>query len=334
MIVPPDRLYDVLRGACVDVAGQRILIARLAGSEQEPDLTEPPNCHGYGRIRHFRRLTSPGWPNNPLPIDPACRFLGVMPVDTLRAQAFQINGCNWRCWYCFVPFSLLAGRAQRGRWCTPGDLLDMMAGEEDSPRVVDLTGGQPDIAPEWALWVLQEILARKLGQDLFLWSDDNLSGDHFWRYLDPAQIRMLRAHQGYARVGCFKGFDEESFAFNTGAPLGNYGVQFEVFDRLRREQIDLYGYVTLTCPSATRVEERIGRFMDRLQAIHEALPLRTVPLEIKVFNAVKGRLNAEREVALRNQQVAVDAWLGELDRRFGTGWREMSILDASISDVR
>ena len=64
------------RAASLDLDGKRLLITNFLGTEQESDLSEPPNCDGFGRVRHFRRATSPGWPPNPLPIDPACRALG------------------------------------------------------------------------------------------------------------------------------------------------------------------------------------------------------------------------------------------------------------------
>jgi hypothetical protein len=44
------------------------LITRFYGTEHEKDLSEPPNCDGLGRVRHFVRQTSMGWPPNPLPL--------------------------------------------------------------------------------------------------------------------------------------------------------------------------------------------------------------------------------------------------------------------------
>src|SRR5690349_12409002 len=106
-LIDTQRVSSMYRDRLIDVEGRRLLITRLAGSEQEADLTLPPNCGGYGRVRHFRRATSDGWPLNPLPIDPACAALGMPQADEIRAQAFQNAACNWRCWYCFVPFNLL-----------------------------------------------------------------------------------------------------------------------------------------------------------------------------------------------------------------------------------
>ena len=111
-MIDTDAVSARYREAAVRLAERRILVSDFRGSEQERDLTEPANCDGLGRIRHFRRQTSAGWPPDPLPIDPAARFLGLKPAHLLRAQVFQSAVCNFRCWYCFVPFSLLA--ATRG----------------------------------------------------------------------------------------------------------------------------------------------------------------------------------------------------------------------------
>ena len=69
------------------------------GQHKETDLTAPVNCGGLGRIRHFRRVTSPGWPENSLPIDPAAHALGLGDrLEMIEALVFQNAACNWRCW--------------------------------------------------------------------------------------------------------------------------------------------------------------------------------------------------------------------------------------------
>lgn len=91
-------------------AEKRILITNFRGSKQGEDFTVPPNCDGFGRIHHFRRRQVPPWPENPLPIDPAAKALGLGEIDTVEAQVFQNAICSWRCWYCFVDFDQI-GRA-------------------------------------------------------------------------------------------------------------------------------------------------------------------------------------------------------------------------------
>jgi uncharacterized Fe-S cluster-containing radical SAM superfamily protein len=267
------------RELSIDLESRRLLITNLRGSEQEPDLSEPPNCHGFGRIRHFRRATSPGRPPNPLPIDPACKALSLPRTELLRAQAFQNATCNWRCWYCYVPFDLLSANRKHSEWLSPAELADLYLDEPDPPWVIDLTGGQPDLVPEWVPWMMTELRSRGLEKTVYLWSDDNLSTDYLWRYLSDAERRMMAEYPNYGRVGCFKGFDATSFSFNTRAELDLFEQQFVLMARLLDLGLDVYAYATFTTPPQPRdyVRDAMRRFIDRLQALDEHLPLRTVP---------------------------------------------------------
>ena len=307
-LIDTDRWSYQWRERGIDLDAAKVLVTNFLGTEQEPDLNDPPNCRGLGRIRHFKRTTSPGWPCNPLPIDPACKALGLKRVDRLRAQVFQNAVCNWRCWYCFVPFPLLSANPQYSEWVTASDLMDLYLGQIDRPVMIDLSGGQPDLTPEWVPWMLKEIRERHLEGTVYLWSDDNLSNDYFWQYLSEADIDLVSSARNYGRVCCFKGFDSESFSFNTQAEEHLFDRQFELFGRFVELGIDIYAYVTLTSPTSVRIADRIRRFVDRLQAVHENLPLRTVPLEVRLFTPVHGRLKEDHRRAFDNQVLAIEAW--------------------------
>lgn len=317
-LIDTKRVSTMYRDKSIDVGGRRLLITRLAGSEQETDLTAPTNCGGYGRIRHFRRETSDGWPPNPLPIDPACAALRLPRLNEMRAQAFQNAACNWRCWYCFVPFNLLAASEEHAAWLRPVELLDFYLEQPDPPSVIDLTGGQPDLIPEWVPWMMEEIKARGLQNTTYLWSDDNLSTDYLWRFLTDHQRQMMVEYPNYGRVGCFKGFDAESFSFNTRAEPELFDQQFLLMRRLIDLGLDVYGYATFTAPPRPKDEIRSGmaRFVDHLQEIDQNLPLRTVPLEIRVFTPVKKRIRDVEAQALEVQAIAIEAWQSELSRRY------------------
>ena len=129
----PDDFAATLRERGVDITERRVLMSILAGSEQEPDLSEPVVCDGLGRIRHFRRMTSQGWPDNPLPLEPAARWLGHASGLSTRALVYQNAVCNWRCWYCFVPFNLL------GRPCQPLALGHRQAAHRALPGTALMT---------------------------------------------------------------------------------------------------------------------------------------------------------------------------------------------------
>jgi uncharacterized Fe-S cluster-containing radical SAM superfamily protein len=255
-VIDTDRFSEKLRLKAVDLGSQRLLVTRFYGSQQEHDLTEPPNCQGHGRIRHFRRTTSPGWPPNPLPIDPASRALGLLPTDELRTQVFQNAACNWRCWYCFVDFELLSADPRRAAWLSAGELMELYLAEPNRPPVIDLTGGQPDLVPEWVPWMMRELRLRGLEREIFLWSDDNLSNDYFWRFLDDADRELVAAYPMYGKVCCFKGFNGASFAFNTGAAPALFDRQFDLMARLLTLGMDLYAYARnlarTSCPHMVR----------------------------------------------------------------------------------
>ena len=50
------------RAKAIDVPNQRILITDFRNSGQEEDLSVPPNCGGFGRVRHFARTRDANWP--------------------------------------------------------------------------------------------------------------------------------------------------------------------------------------------------------------------------------------------------------------------------------
>jgi uncharacterized Fe-S cluster-containing radical SAM superfamily protein len=251
-----------------------------------------------------------------LPIDPALKALGRSVGDTVEAQVFQLAACNWRCWYCFVDYTLLGADARHGAWVTAPELVECLLQQQEHPSIIDLSGGQPDLVPEWVPWMMDALVERGMDKKTYLWSDDNLSNDYFWRYLSDCQMETICNYEMYGRVGCFKGFDATSFYFNTKADPRLCDRQFDLFERLLKLNIDLYGYVTLTTPEADSIGVGIPRFVDRLQQIHERLPLRVVPLLIRKFTPVIPRIGSVEEVALDNQWKAVSAWTHELETRF------------------
>lgn len=330
-IINTDAVSERYRKMSIDISARRLLVTKFSGTEQEKDFTEPANCQGFGRIRHFRRNSSNSWMANPLPISPACKSLGLPGLDTIRAQVFQNAVCNWRCWYCFVPFELLAANRKYSDWLSPSQLIDLYLQENNPPQMIDLTGGQPDLTPEWVAWTIEEIKKRGLEKKIYLWSDDNLSNDYFWQFLSEKQREMIATYPKYGRVCCFKGFNADSFAFNTLADAKLFKRQFDLMKRLLKTGIDLYAYVTFTAPSSLGIEDDISRFMDRLQELNINLPLRTVPLQVEVFTPVQKRLDINKKQALKNQWLAAEFWQKELENRYSREDRLRNIAEVPLS---
>lgn len=331
------RFAERLRARAVDVEGRRVLISRLAGSGQEVDVTLPTNCNGYGRVRHFRLATAEGWPTNPLPIVPACRALSIAPTpDLMTALVFQNAACAWRCWYCFVPENLLNADPQRSAWFTADELVALYREIPEPPRIIDLSGGSPDLVPEWTPWMMRALRDAGLDRSTYLWTDDNLSTTYLFDALTPADLDLLCSYPNYGRVCCIKGFDAQSFAFNTRAALVDYDKQFEILRRVIGLGIDVYGYVTLTSPHDKDVVQGMRDLVDRLQAIDPNLPLRVVPLRIQVFTPVEYRLlkDNNRERSLIVQEEAIAVWNAEIGRRFDDGLRARPICDVPLGEER
>ncbi|MDD5363538.1 MAG: hypothetical protein PHN88_15555 [Ignavibacteria bacterium] len=330
-MIDTHKVSRLFRKRAINTKSKTLLISRLTGSDQERDLTIPTNCGGFGRIRHFKLHHGLGWPNDPLPIIPAAKALNINHESEMRAQVFQNSVCNWRCWYCYVDYSLLKGDTNKGQFLSCGDLVSFYLKEKDPPLVIDISGGQPDLTPEWIPWMMEELIKNNLQDKIFLWSDDNLSNDYFWKYLSDDQLTLIKNYKMYARVCCFKGINEESFSLNTNAHPKDFENQFELFQKLINTSIDLYCYLTITAKTDTLFDLVIPKFLDRLQKIHPLLPLKVVPLKIIAFTPMKNRLGRIYEDMIAGQFVAIKIWIKELEKRFSDKQRHLPITEIKIN---
>jgi uncharacterized Fe-S cluster-containing radical SAM superfamily protein len=307
-LISTEQMVELMRARVLDPGMARVLVSKIEGSDQQADLTAPTNADGLGRIRHFRRTVAKGWPDNPLPILPASRWLGIEPPRQMRAQVFQLSGCAWRCWYCYVPFNMLSADVARSQWRTSSELLQLYLAETDRPAVLDLSGGSPDLAPEWIAWTMDSIEEIGAKATVYLWSDDNLSSDLLLDRRRSLLARMESYGGGYGKVCCLKGFDPISFSFNTGAEERGFGEQLRILKGYSESKLDLYLYITMTAPPRTEDSALMRDFVRRLHDIRTDLPFRTVPLFVGEFRAMKNRINSARREALENQWRLVEIW--------------------------
>jgi uncharacterized Fe-S cluster-containing radical SAM superfamily protein len=328
--IDTDKLSTTLRRKGIDVETKKISITNFDNSDQEKDFTEPSNCNGFGRVRHFKFSANPNWVENPLPILPAAKALGLKPDATIRSQIFQNSICNWRCWYCFVDFDLLKGDETHSSFLSSDELIDLYLKEQNPPSMIDLSGGQPDLTPEWIPWVMESLVKKDLQNKVYLWSDDNLSNDYLWKYLTSAQIDTMLNYKLYSRVSCFKGIDEKSFALNTKADPRLFINQFNLCQRLIETGFDLYGYITLTAETSTNFDVAIPKFMDLLQTRNEMFPLRVVPLEVKIYHPIVPRMNPMYDDMLRGQYQALVTWKNELAKRFTKEQLDLPITEVPL----
>lgn len=316
------------RKSIFDENRNAFLLSRVENSDQEKDLTLPPNCDGYGRIRHFKRFISDEWGQDPLPIDPACKILGLKSRDMIITQVFQVASCNVNCWYCFVPDDLKEASKCNAKWFLASDIVDLFQRDCENVSVLDLSGGNPELVPEWIYYIMKELERRKINKKVYLWSDDTLTTSYFFECLNEKQIEYIKNYKNYGKVCCFKGFDKNSFSFNTRLPEVYFDKQFENFERYYTLGLDLYGYVTFTTDNINNLKEKINKFIERLRKIHPLLPLRVVPLKIAIFTPVLNRLNINYIQALEKQILVYKEWRNQLEDIY-----DATLLNAKICDI-
>ncbi len=322
--------FMMCRERVYNESSREFLLARISGSEQENDLSVPPNCNGYGRIRHFKRFLDTDW-YDPLPMDPMSKSLTISYEDMVKAQVFQLASCNLHCWYCFVPDSLKVGQTTSTSWFTAEQMIKMFAEEYPSGlRLLDLSGGNPELSPEWLIDTMRALEKIGLEDHVYLWSDDTLTTDYFFKYLDKYEIQYIKDYPHYGKVGCFKGFDEESFAFNANLDSRLFEKQFELFKRYLDVGLDIYGYVTFTTKNIDGIDAKINNFIKRLCNIHPLLPLRIIPLKIVMFSPVEHRMLSSHEIAMKNQILVHEEWRKQLCSIFSYEQRMLKICDIPL----
>jgi uncharacterized Fe-S cluster-containing radical SAM superfamily protein len=179
---------------------------------------------------------------------------------------------------------------------------------ERSP-VLDLSGGSPDLAPEWIVWTLDAIEACRASKSTFVWSDDNLSSDALLRPENAALLRATAEYPGYGRACCLKGYSPASFAFNTGANPAGFEEQIRILTAYASSGLNIYVYLPLVGPDEADAAEHLRHLLDRLGDIRSDLLSRTVPLHIAAYSTVTPRLDDRRAAALKRQWDLLEVWL-------------------------
>jgi uncharacterized Fe-S cluster-containing radical SAM superfamily protein len=312
-----------------DAAEKKVLLSGFEGSGMERDSDGV-----YSKTEDFWRVktyTKDGEKLQPMrkreftePYMAAQWRCGGTWNDYNAPCTVQVGRCNLDCYFCFVPEEIRSGR---GRYFSAAEVLGMFeAARGPSGRgVLRISGGEPFLAPDFIAELGGEVAnynGERPGDPCYLWVDTNLLG----RGYAETVFRLHEAGVPFGICGCFKGFDDRDFKFNTGLPESRLGEQFEnareILDALRGEaggliadgaveRGDLFFYVpeitqtTAGSHPPWRVEmfaeDAVTSFQRRMrEEIHELAPLRTTVLSIKEYD-----VNSER---VRRK------WRGPIDR--------------------
>lgn len=293
-----------------------VLVSKIPQEELEGSTHAYINCDGYGIVRKSTTQRSE-WPDIDILPGLVPSKLEIPPEEAEWTQIFRIAGCNLRCWYCFVDFRFLKGDPNLGSFFSAPQLMDKYQEEEFQPKTIYLTGGQPDLVPEWTVSMMEEMEKRELDKDHFLWQDDNLSTYALFDQLSEAQLDYIASFKNYARATCLKGISPESFYANTGASPRFFDTQIDILKKLVASGIDVYTYITLLSQSLDHAKTEIPQLMDRLRTeVHENMPLRVIPSKVVEFPQTTKRVGETEEEMLANQKALLEIWQDELGRRY------------------
>lgn len=331
VLIDSDRL--AINMAPLIRSDDRVLIADLRGSAEADDAYTQINCGGLGRIRIFETYAFHADTKDPIENRRTRAFLCQrrLTEERVRTQVFQLAGCTWRCWYCYVDEDRLSGNPRLGRWLSSKELVDLFEKEVEPASVLDLSGGQPDLVPQWPVDVLRELAGRPALSTVHVRSEDNLTGRLITDVLTIADVDFLSQSQNYTRIGCFKGFSEDSFSFNTRALGSLYERQFECAKDILSARIPFFAYATFTFNTAQDLGAEMEKFVDRLQEIHVNLPLRVVPLQVTPASTWLARDTEQFQRIREIEQDAVAAWTSEIISRFSPDHRSLDIRDVSLA---
>lgn len=338
----PIKLAEKLRPRMIDLKKKKVLLSRLSGTVQAKDIARHTSVlQDFFRTKLY--IKPEQWkqfkePFQGQPAGIACRKLKIPRIDCNAAFTFQVNGCNSRCWFCYVDDANNSANLGCGRLFTAEEILInfLVASLTESKKyfgpeypginVIRMTGGEITLIPEIVPWMIGALEKYNLQDHIYLWVDTNLlTGDFFWRYLTKEQIEKIKSFRNIGFVGCYKGINKTSFHENTGGIDPEFFEdQFRMHKRFVEMGVDFYTYLVPTVSSTRNLEAEIALFMSRIQetAGHYA-PLKLSVIEIHKYEPAKVRLTPKREKALKIQYKLMEAWEKELQRRFS--WRELCI---------
>lgn len=310
------QLANLYRERIIRPQTREVFLSKIPQADVEGSTHAYINCDGYGMVRRSTTQRS-DWPDIDILPNLVPQKLGITREEAETTQIFRLGACNFRCWYCFVDFRYLKANPEHGDLTSVEKMIDLYQTQEHPPKIIYLTGGQPDLAPEWTLWMMEELEKRDLDDKVFLWQDDNLSSTALWDHLTPEQIRKMANYPLYARATCLKGISPETFALNTGANGRFFDLQIETLSRLVREGFDIYTYLTLLSPDFGHAKTTLPLLMDRLrEEVHPLMPLRIFPSKVVEFDQTTKRMDNSNRAMLANQKALLAIWNEELGKRY------------------
>lgn len=293
---------DIVERA-IKLEEKQALFANLLGTNEAKDQYHRINCNGFGRVRSFSNFSM----HLQSDVLPRRKFNRLGSINGIySSQVFQVAVCDLHCWYCFVDKSNRSGASVTSRYMSPAELLDLCCEDGKYPDNIDISGGSPDLVPEFTIWMLEEIEKRGLKGKISVWVDSNLNGEYYEKCLSNSDLHYISQFPGFKFLCSLKGWNEESAYFNSGL-RGVFRQQIECLEFFSKNGMNLYIYLTLLSSNFPS-EEDLRKLFAQLYAINRDLPTYTIPLGIKPFHAVSENAKASLLNAWKMQIECANMW--------------------------
>jgi len=326
----PNQQASILRKKLIK--NNKYLLAKIAGAGQDPG--ERKIIADYFRYKDYN--DSPDWLETNEKERWSDKFLGINEKKEKKLEfqnpiysaayrlkrplkefskvfTFQVAGCNYMCNYCYVPRELNSGSEKHGKFFSAKEIVDeflkVREKSEVPMNIIRISGGEPLIIPEIIVDVYNEMTRKS--RDLYLWIDNNLSTLEIVRK-HKDKLKKVLSQRNVGIVGCFKGTTEKDFSLITGSRPEFYREQFEAAKLLIDLGADFYAYMPAYVYNEKIAEEKLEKFLLRLQKVNKNLPLRLEMLKVEDFPAAKINFNLAkkegRKIPETSQESVFDLW--------------------------
>jgi|GEM_PF-3311820 len=189
-----------------------------------------------------------------------------------HAFIYQLKSCNLFCPWCYVDDINKNGeKDNNAEFFTIQEIVDVFEKEREkkpSLNFLRCSGGEPTIAIEQWLYVLEELEKREMSNKVYVQSDTNLTTGHFIDILEEkgeiekGLLEKIGRYNNFGLLCSFKGTDEKNYSLNTGIPVEECSAFLEeniyTFKKMLNASIDAYPFFYNPNP------ETIENFLDRL----------------------------------------------------------------------
>jgi len=266
-----------------------------------------------------------------------------------RLISLHISRCPLNCWYCYIEECLkyncdicpVLDYCEQNRkvkigikedWFSPkkivDDFIEQRSLDKDKglfSNILRITGGEPFLAPELLLEILEELNSRQLHKDVFLWTETNLIPlivkDNYETIVSDELLNKLADYHNFCVHPCFHGLNESNFEEVTGQQIDDFNLLLNAFKRLLDAGIDIYP----TFGSNMSSPEDVECFYNKISEIDELLPLRFCLIEYDLdYNPIIWRKKNINDFSKKHEKVydrfqTIERW-NELLRK-NTGYK-------------